>query len=94
MTPASQTPSFPCPTSPSACRDNQAARQCIAKAETAAPEARRDPYLRLTHANVVMAMLPTGRYSQLKAQDKAKHHEFTSKVRTHSLYFFRVRAAV
>jgi hypothetical protein len=41
-----------------------------------------------------MAMLPTGRYSQLKAQDKAKHHEFTSKVRTHSLYFFRVRAAV
>lgn len=75
-----------CSKPPPSCRDNQAARGCIARAEAAAPEAKRDPYLRLTHANVVMAMLPTGRFSTLKAPDKAKHHEFISKVGPHTVH--------
>jgi len=62
------------------CSDNQAARNCITKAEGVAPEAKHDPYLRLTHANVIMAMLPTGRYSGLSPQDRAKHQDYITKV--------------
>lgn len=63
------------------CSDNQAARNCISKAEAAqGPKAKHDPYLRLTHANVIMAMLPSGRFSNLSPQDKAKHYDYITKV--------------
>lgn len=43
--------------------------------------AKNDPYLRLTHANIIMNMLPKGRYSAMKDAEKAKHHEYIQKVR-------------
>lgn len=60
--------------------DNQAARNCIAKAEANSPAAKSDPYLRLTHANIIMNMLPKGRFSSLKDAEKAKHSECIHKV--------------
>jgi hypothetical protein len=66
---------------PLSCRDNQAARNCITKAEAASPVAKNDPYLRLTHANIIMNMLPKGRYSSMKDPEKAKHNEYITKVR-------------
>jgi hypothetical protein len=62
------------------CSDNQAARNCITKAEAASPVAKTDPYLRLTHANIIMNMLPKGRYSNMKDAEKAKHNEYITKV--------------
>lgn len=63
------------------CSDNQAARNCITKAEAASPTAKNDPYLRLTHANIIMNMLPKGRYSNMKDPEQAKHNEYITKVR-------------
>lgn len=72
--PATTTIVMPCDS------DNQAARNCIAKAEANSPAAKNDPYLRLTHANIIMNMLPKGRYSALKDTEKAKHNECIHKV--------------
>lgn len=76
-----------------ACSDNQAARNCISKAEEASPQAKNDPYLRLTHANIIMNMLPSGRYSGLKENERAKHQDYIHKVTCGALAAALVRTS-
>jgi hypothetical protein len=59
---------------------NQDARECIKRAHAAAPASRDDPYLLLTHANVVLASLRPAPPSALRPEDAKRQAEAVNKV--------------
>lgn len=58
-------------------RDLNAARSCV---DSVKKDAARDPYMLLTHANVVLAALPTDRQSRVTSADKENNKQFVLKV--------------
>lgn len=78
-------PYAPCAVS---CSDLQQARECISRAQQAATEARTDPYLLLTHANVVMASLRPEAPSKLahKPEEARRQADSINKVRRHGVW--------
>jgi hypothetical protein len=61
------------------CRDLNAARECVGKVGA---EGAKDPYMQLTHANVVMAALPADRSARNPA-DKTRR-DYIYKVRAYA----------
>lgn len=60
-----------------ACSELNAARSCV---DSASAEGSKDPYMLLTHANVVMAALPPYVHTRKEATDKQRK-EYIYKVR-------------
>jgi hypothetical protein len=58
-------------------RDLNAARLCV---DSVKKDAARDPYMLLTHANVVLAALPTERLNKITPADKESNKQFVLKV--------------